>query len=88
MSYPKNVILQFSASFCQPCKTATKYIESVGCKDKVHYIDVTESDNELLGKEYNVKNVPTFILLDINGKEVERFTGFDKIKLDNLLRKL
>lgn len=37
------------------------------------YIDVEE--NEALVAEYKIKNLPTFILLGFDGKEVERFVG-------------
>ena len=86
MSEHKNIILQFSASFCNPCNQAKRYIKSIEAEDKIAYIDVEE--NEALVSEYKIKNLPTFILLDFDGKEVERFTGFDKVKIDALLAKI
>ena len=86
MSEHKNIILQVSASFCNPCQQAKRYIKSIKAEDKVAYIDVEE--NEALVAEYKVKNLPTFILLDFDGKEVERFVGFDKVKIDNMLESL
>ena len=81
-----NIILQVSASFCNPCQQAKRYIKSIKAEDKVAYIDVEE--NEALVAEYKIKNLPTFILLDFDGKEVERFVGFDKVKIDNMLEKV
>lgn len=86
MSEYKNIILQFSTSFCNPCQQAKRYVKSIGAEDKIVYIDVIE--NEALVSEYKIKNLPTFILLDFDGKEVERFTGFDKAKIDRLLEKI
>lgn len=86
MSEHKNIILQASASFCSPCQQAKRYVKSIGAEDKVVYIDVEE--NEALVSEYKIKNLPTFILLDIDGKEVERFVGFDKVKIEALLEKI
>ena len=83
VSEHKNIILQVSASFCNPCQQAKRYVKSIGAEDKIAYIDVEE--NEALVSEYKIKNLPTFILLDFDGKEVERFTGFDKAKIDRLL---
>ena len=83
MSEHKNIILQASASWCSPCQQAKRYIKSIKAEDKIAYIDVEE--NEALVSEYKIKNLPTFILLDFDGKEVERFTGFDKVKIDRLL---
>ena len=86
MSEHKNIILQVSASFCNPCQQAKRYVKSIGAEDKIIYVDVEE--NEALVAEYKIKNLPTFIHLDIDGKEVERFTGFDKSKIDALLAKI
>ena len=81
-----NVILQCGASFCNPCQQAKRYVKSIGAEDKIIYVDVEE--NEALVAEYKIKNLPTFILLDFDGKEVERFVGFDKVKIDNMLEKV
>lgn len=86
MSEHKNIILQAGVKWCNPCQQAKHYIKSIGEEDKVVYIDVEE--NEALVAEYKIKNLPTFILLDFDGKEVERFVGFDKAKIDALLEKI
>ena len=86
MSEHKNIILQASASWCSPCGQAKRHIKAIGAEDKVVYIDVEE--NEALVSEYKIKNLPTFILLDFDGKEVERFVGFDKVKIDKMIEKV
>ena len=86
MSEHKSIILQAGAKWCNPCQQAKRYVKSIGAEDKIAYIDVEE--NEALVSEYKIRNLPTFILLDFDGKEVERFTGFDKVKIDALLEKL
>ena len=86
MSEHKNIILQASASWCNSCQQAKRYIKDIKAEDKVVYIDVEE--NEALVAEYKIKNLPTFILLDFDGKEVERFVGFDKNKIDEMLLKI
>ena len=86
MSERKNIILQASAKWCNPCQQAKRYIKSIGAEDKIASIDVEE--HEALVGEYKIRNLPTFILLDFDGKEVERFTGFDKSKIDALLAKI
>lgn len=85
MSEHRDIVLQLSAAFCNPCEQAKRYIKAIGAEDKIVYIDVEE--NEALVAEYKVKNLPTFIHLDIDGKEIERFVGFDKVKIDKLLEK-
>ena len=86
MSEHKNIILQMSTKWCNPCKEAKRYIKSIGAEDKVAYIDVEE--NEALASLYKIKNVPTFILLNVDGKEVSRFVGFDKNKIDEMIENL
>ena len=86
MSEHKNIILQAGAKWCNPCQQAKRYVKSIGAEDKIAYIDVEE--NEALVSEYKIKNLPTFILLDFDGKEVEPFTGFDKTKIHALLAKI
>ena len=86
MSNSVNVILQFSASFCNPCQQAKRYVKSIGAEDKIFYVDVEE--NKSLANEYRIENIPTFIHLDIDGKEVSRFVGFDKNKIDEMLLKI
>ena len=86
MSEHKNIILQASASFCNPCQQAKRYVKSIGAEDKIIYVDVEE--NEALVGEYKIRNLPTFIHLDIDGKEVSRFVGFDKQKIDKMIENL
>ena len=86
MSENTNVILQCGAKWCSPCVQAKRYVKSIGAEDKIIYVDV--EDNEALVSEYKIKNLPTFILLDIEGKEIERFVGFDKVKITALLEKI
>jgi len=86
MSDNTNVVLQISASFCNPCQQARRYVKSIGAEDKIIYVDVAE--NEALVAEYKIKNLPTFIHLDVDGKEVNRFVGFDKQKIDEVLETL
>lgn len=86
MSDNTNVILQCGASFCNPCQQAKRYVNSIGAEDKIIYVDVEE--NEALVAEYKIKNLPTFIHLDIDGKEVSRFVGFDKQKIDQMIESL
>ena len=81
-----NVVLQMSSSWCNPCQQAKRYVKSIGAEDKIIYVDIEE--NEALVAEYKIKNLPTFIHLDIDGKEVSRFVGFDKNKIDAMLESL
>ena len=81
----KNIVLVFSASWCNPCKVSKKYLETNHEPSKYHIIDLAEDKHEEEALYYKVRNLPTFILLDVEGKEIRRFTGFDKEKIDNIL---
>ena len=64
--------LYFSASWCGPCRTLGPIMNEVSQQIPVQKVDV-DSEFEL-ASQYNVRNVPTVVLLD-NGQEVKRFVG-------------
>lgn len=64
--------LYFSAPWCGPCKTLGPTMEKVSDVVAVRKINVDEESD--LAIEYNVRNVPTVVLLD-DEKEVKRFVG-------------
>jgi len=73
-------VLQFSASWCMPCKTLSKTIEDN--QDKLQqvqrlYIDLDA--NQELATEYNVRSVPTLILFE-DGQESRRTIGSKSIE--------
>ena len=66
------VLLKFSASWCGPCKMLSKVIEGVELNLPVIEIDIDEQFE--LSNMYQIRNVPTLVLLD-NGEEVKRKSG-------------
>lgn len=71
-------ILKFSAEWCGPCKTQVSVIKSLGTKltTPIENIDIDEQDE--LARSYNVRSVPTLILLDETGNEIKRHSGLLK----------
>jgi len=66
--------LVFSASFCQPCKQLTPVMERVGKQGiPVQYFDIEESENE--ASEWGIRSVPTTILINGGGFEINRTVG-------------
>ena len=64
--------LYFSAAWCKPCSTLSPIMAQVGQSVSVQKIDV--DSQSALASQYNVRNVPTVIL--VNGStEVKRFVG-------------
>ena len=67
--------LKFYATWCGPCKALSAVVESA--KDKlpmpVEDIDIDEQFD--LAKKYNVRSVPTIVVVDDSGNEVKRAVG-------------
>ena len=68
----KNVFY-FTADWCQPCKKVKPIVEDM--KKEGFQFQMVDADYEqLLVKKFEIRSVPTFILLE-NGKEINRITG-------------
>jgi thioredoxin 1 len=71
-------LLKFYADWCGPCKQQSKLLNDFPIE--VQSINIEEEEE--LTEKYNVKNLPTLILLDDNNNELTRFYGLtqpDKI---------
>ena len=80
----KKVVVDFSATWCGPCKMLAPVLEKVESDVKVIKVDTDEFED--LAREYGVMSIPTLVLLE-NGKEVKRNIGFiDKKKLEEFLK--
>ena len=66
-------ILKFSASWCQPCKMLAKTIEGLHLPYEITEIDIDDQP-EKAGK-YQVRGVPTMVLVDDKGAVVSRLVG-------------
>ena len=70
------VLVDFSATWCQPCKALAPTIDAVSeeysGKLKVYKIDIDQSPNTT--GQFGIQGVPTCILFK-NGVEVDRFMG-------------
>lgn len=67
-------ILYFTAEWCNPCKRVRPIVEELDRDGviKIQYIDA--DDNPLLCKNFEIKAIPTFILIEDN-KEINRMNG-------------
>ncbi len=66
-------ILYFSAAWCGPCKMLGPIMESVS--DQVNYQKIDVDNNQELSIKYGVRNIPTLVLVDDSGNELNRSTG-------------
>ena len=68
-------ILYFSAPWCGPCKVMSPLIEQMEKKGQIVVRKVNVDYDAQLPTKYNVRNVPTLILTDLNGTEIKRKVG-------------
>ena len=66
-------ILYFSAAWCGPCKTLGPIMESVA--GQVNYQKIDVDNNQDLSVKYGIRNIPTLVLVDGDGTELNRSTG-------------
>lgn len=81
----QKMIIDFYADWCIPCKELDALTFSdekviAGSHDfKCLKVDMTKTmseSTELIRKKFNIKGMPTVLISNSNGKEVERITGF------------
>jgi thioredoxin 1 len=67
-------ILYFTADWCNPCKRVKPIVEELNM-DHHNKFQIIDVDGEMeLAKKFEVRSVPTFILID-DGIEIKRSTG-------------
>lgn len=67
-------VLYFTADWCNPCKKVKPIVEEIN-KDSIIKFKIVDVDSATdLVKSFEIKSVPTFILID-NGVVVNRITG-------------
>jgi len=67
-----NKLLVFSASWCGPCKTMKPALDQMD-QDRLVRYDIDEAGEETV--KYQVRAVPTLIVINENGEEVSRLIG-------------
>lgn len=66
-------LLYFSAPWCMPCKTLAPILERVAQTQTVEKINIDEHFE--LAQSFNIRSIPTVILVDESNKELERSVG-------------
>jgi len=71
-----NVLVQFSATWCQPCKLLSKTMEKITPEHPDVYfykVDIDSMDRSILN-EHNIRSVPR-LLMFVDGKDVAELIG-------------
>lgn len=73
----KLLLVDFSASWCGPCKMLAPVLESVSekMKDNVTIVKVDVDESMDLAEQFKIMAVPTMILFK-DGQQVDAFSGF------------
>lgn len=68
-------ILKFSSATCMPCKQLAKIIDGLDENVKSLFEEYTSENDITKFMEFNVRSVPTLIVVDESGNELRRSTG-------------
>ena len=80
------VLVDFTASWCGPCKKIGPYFEELATKyTDVIFVKIDVDDLDDVAAECGISAMPTFQLYS-NGVKVQELTGADKDKLEALAK--
>jgi thioredoxin 1 len=65
--------LYFTAAWCGPCKVLKPKIEALSNELPITILDVDA--NQTTATQYNVRNIPTVIMIDETGNALNRLIG-------------
>ena len=68
-------LLKFYAEWCGPCKMQTMVIKGAGDKITVPVEEVDIDANVFMCTQFNIRSVPTMVLVDDEEKEIKRKVG-------------
>lgn len=78
LNNPKNVVVDFYADWCQPCKAMSLVIDEVASENKnedLVFVRLNIDDEEKIADLYGIQYIPTLVFIK-DGKEVDRITGY------------
>ncbi|XP_007032429.2 PREDICTED: thioredoxin H2 [Theobroma cacao] len=84
---PKLIVIDFSASWCGPCKFIEPAVHDMAAKfTEVDFVKIDVDELPDVAQEFGVQAMPTFVLVK-KGKEVDRVVGAQKNDLEKKVEK-
>ena len=68
-------VLKFQAAWCGPCKGLSMVIKGAGDKITMPIEEVDIDNNVFMSTQFNIRSVPTLVMVDDQEKEIKRVTG-------------
>ncbi len=82
-----NMILYFTADWCNPCKQTRPIVEELNREQIMAKFFIIDVDSEIeMAQDFEIRSVPTFVVMKDN-KEIHRETGAKtRQQLEELIR--
>ena len=70
-------LLFFTASYCSACKALKPIVEKEAPTKgyELKYVETNTDEGAIMVDDFNIRNLPTLILVDEQGNEVKRAVG-------------
>lgn len=71
-------LIKFEADWCAPCHMQSEILDGFDLVDlEVH--DIDEPEGMELADEFGIAGIPTMVLVDDDGEELERWVGVTQL---------
>ncbi|KAG9509199.1 Thioredoxin-2, partial [Fragariocoptes setiger] len=84
----KLVVIDFHATWCGPCRLISPVLDELETEHagKLVILKVDVDECEDIATEYNITNMPTFVLMK-GGKKLDSFSGANQTRLREIIAK-